>query len=65
MNSVFVERGFYTCVRCGQHMITAIVANDRGRLVLKMEPLYCPECANEKDRRDAWRRLRTLKREYS
>jgi hypothetical protein len=46
-------------------MITAIVADDSGRLVLKMEPLYCPECANEKERRDAWRRLRTLKREYS
>jgi hypothetical protein len=46
-------------------MLVAVVAERGGRLVLKMEPLYCPECANEKDRRDAWRRLRTLKREYS
>jgi hypothetical protein len=46
-------------------MIAALVTDVSGRLVLKMEPLYCPECASEKERRRARERLWTLKREYS
>jgi DNA-directed RNA polymerase subunit RPC12/RpoP len=65
MRSVTVEKGFYTCVRCGDHMLTAVVTDDSGRLLLHLEPLYCPECADKKERQDAWRRLAELKRRHS
>jgi hypothetical protein len=45
-------------------MLTALVTERGGRLVLRMEPLYCPECASARERRETGRRLAELKRRY-
>jgi hypothetical protein len=45
-------------------MLTAVVTERGGRQVLHLEPLYCPECADKKERQDAWRRLAELKRRH-
>jgi hypothetical protein len=61
MAQVEIVRGFYTCIKCGNSMLTALVTERGGRLVLHLEPLYCPRCVSESERQKAWKRLRDLR----
>ena len=50
---VEIMRGFYTCIRCGSHMITILLTACGGRQILLMEPLICPHCGTQKEKKEA------------
>ena len=50
-----IERGFYTCIRCGNQMLTLLLTACEGRQILHMEPLVCPHCGTEKEKKEASR----------
>jgi len=51
--TVELEKGFYTCIRCGSAMLTLLVTACGGRQILHMEPLVCPHCGTQKEKREA------------
>jgi uncharacterized CHY-type Zn-finger protein len=57
-------QGYYTCIRCGDAMKTVLWTQEGGRLVIKMEPLLCPRCAEEKERKEANRHLARILGRY-
>ena len=62
--AIDIERGYYTCTRCGEKMVTAVITDAAGRARLHTEPLYCPRCATTAQREKAWKRFLELKEQY-
>jgi DNA-directed RNA polymerase subunit RPC12/RpoP len=56
--------GYYTCIRCGNHMTTILWTQEGGRLIIKMEPLICPHCATWEEKLEANRYLSRILGHY-
>jgi DNA-directed RNA polymerase subunit RPC12/RpoP len=56
-------KGYYKCIRCGSSMVTLLWTKEEGRLIVRMEPLICPACATEEERREASKLLWKLRYE--
>ena len=52
---VEIMRGFYTCIRCGNPMLTLLLTACGERQILHMAPLVCPHCSTEKEKKEASR----------
>jgi len=50
---VELVKGFYTCIRCGNAMLTLLLTACGGRQVIHMIPLVCPHCGREAEKREA------------